>query len=247
MFDCLCNIDMAGAAASAAVVSATTAETYKAGATVLSYFRDKINDAKNLDDNWTSLIAEAEKLNARRDDILAEAQKCKTMQINNECQSWISRVTRSEVEVEELKTKYTREKGEEKNKFNWLRLRSRAKVSKKIADKCEDLRGLYSEGEKFVTRILVERLPEAVKPMHAPNIKDKPSLYWAVEEILSNLRDNNVRRVGLWGMAGVGKTAIMQNLNNNEDIAKMFDIVIWITVSKDGNEERVQRAIIEHH
>jgi disease resistance protein RPS2 len=44
-------------------------------------------------------------------------------------------------------------------------------------------------------------------------------------------------------MAGIGKTTILQNLNNNEAIAKMFDIVIWVTVSKDWSLEKLQHSI----
>jgi disease resistance protein RPS2 len=81
--------------------------------------------------------------------------------------------------------------------------------------------------------------------MHAPKIEDKSSLHLAVKEILGHLRTLDVRRVGLWGIVGVGKTAIMQNMNNNADVAKMFDIVIWLTVSKYLGIEKLQRAITQ--
>jgi disease resistance protein RPS2 len=81
--------------------------------------------------------------------------------------------------------------------------------------------------------------------MHAPKIEDKSSLHLAVKEILGHLRTLDVRRVGLWGIVGVGKTAIMQNMNNNADVAKMFDIVIWLTVSKYLGIEKLLRAITQ--
>uniref|UniRef100_A0A2N9HRG8 AAA+ ATPase domain-containing protein n=1 Tax=Fagus sylvatica TaxID=28930 RepID=A0A2N9HRG8_FAGSY len=81
--------------------------------------------------------------------------------------------------------------------------------------------------------------------MHAAKIEDKPSLYKVVEEILGLLKDRDVKRIGLWGSGGIGKTTIMRNLNNHEDIAKMFDIVIWVTISKDRSEEKLQRAITD--
>ncbi|XP_058006609.1 probable disease resistance protein At5g63020 [Hevea brasiliensis] len=46
-------------------------------------------------------------------------------------------------------------------------------------------------------------------------------------------------------MVGVGKSAILQNLNNNEQIAKMFDIVIFVALTDEGNEEELQHAKIK--
>lgn len=75
-------------------------------------------------------------------------------------------------------------------------------------------------------------MPEAVRTMHAPKTEDKPSLHWAIKEILDILRERNIRRIGLWGMPRIGKTIIMKSLNDNKDIAKMFDIVICVKESK---------------
>ena len=52
------------------------------------------------------------------------------------------------------------------------------------------------------------------------------------------LRDSNVRRIGLWEMAIIKKTTVMQNLNNNVNVAKMFDIVIWVCPCIKGMEFR---------
>ena len=92
---------------------------------------------------------------------------------------------------------------------------------------------------------MVEKLPERVRTLHAAKIEDKPSLYKVVEEILGLLKDRDVKRIGLWGSGGIGKTTIMRNLNNHEDIAKMFDIVIWVHVSRDWSVEKLQHVIID--
>ena len=44
---------------------------------------------------------------------------------------------------------------------------------------------------------------------------------------------------------GTGKTTIMQNLNNHKDVATMFDIVIWVTVSKEWSLKELQGAIMQ--
>jgi hypothetical protein len=59
-----------------------------------------------------SEIEQAKKLYARRDDILAQA---KTKQVTQVCEAWISRVMKSEEEVQELETKYKKEKRQNKS------------------------------------------------------------------------------------------------------------------------------------
>ncbi|KAK1258513.1 Disease resistance protein [Acorus gramineus] len=44
-------------------------------------------------------------------------------------------------------------------------------------------------------------------------------------------------------MPGVGKTTLMENLNNQLDGDEMFDIVIWVTVSKGSSRRKVQDEI----
>jgi disease resistance protein RPS2 len=81
--------------------------------------------------------------------------------------------------------------------------------------------------------------------MHAPKIEDKSSLHWAIKEILDLLRDRNIKRIGLSGMLRIGKTNIMKSLNDNKDIAKMFDIVICVKVSKNWSTKMLQDAITQ--
>uniref|UniRef100_A0A2N9G418 NB-ARC domain-containing protein n=1 Tax=Fagus sylvatica TaxID=28930 RepID=A0A2N9G418_FAGSY len=226
----------ASAAASAAVV-----EVYKDGRVLYSNMKQKIDYANDLENNYKRLKEKAATLNARKEDILYEANKYTAKQLTKECDLWVSRVTNGEEDVRELTTKYENLKSK---KVKWRRRSKRAKLSKSMVEKCEELHSLWLEG-KFERGIMVEKLPERVRTLDAAKIEDKPSLYKVVEEILGLLKDRDVKRIGLWGSAGIGKTTIMKNLNNHEDIAEMFDIVIWVTISKDRSEEKLQRAITE--
>ncbi|WRX29150.1 NB-ARC - like 10 [Theobroma cacao] len=65
-----------------------------------------------------------------------------------------------------------------------------------------------------------------------------------MKEIWTYLMDDDIRKIGVWGMGGVGKTTIMKIINNqllkqNEK----FNVVIWITVSKDMNISKIQKSI----
>ncbi|KAE8674454.1 hypothetical protein F3Y22_tig00111754pilonHSYRG00061 [Hibiscus syriacus] len=65
-----------------------------------------------------------------------------------------------------------------------------------------------------------------------------------IEEIWHCLMDDKVPKIGVWGMGGVGKTSIMKVINNQllKETGK-FDIVIWITVSKEMNVAKLQKDI----
>ena len=225
------------------VGSAVAAEVYKDGRRIVNSINQTVNYAHDLKKHYKRLTDIAEKLSARKEDIVAEANKYKTKQFTRECQVWMSTVTKSEEDVQKLKTKYEKVRGK-KRLWRVLHHRFHAKLSKCMAEKCDELHILWSDA-KFERGMMVEKLPECVRIMHAPKIEDKPSLHCVVEDILSLLRDGNVKKIGLWGMVGIGKTTIMQNLNDNKDIAKMFDIVIWVHVSREWSVEKLQHVIID--
>ncbi|KAI6678984.1 hypothetical protein NL676_039780 [Syzygium grande] len=158
---------------------------------------------------------------------------------SGECEDWIGKVEVVEEEALQLYSKY---KKEIEHAWRFPRFRSRANLSKHMAKKREELQDLIKEG-KLDNELVAERPPEPVIVIDAPRTEGKPSLHETVEEILGFLRERNVKRIGLWGMVGIGKTTVLQNLNNNEEVKKMFDIVIWVSVSKVGSIEKVQDAI----
>jgi len=215
----------------AALAGVLTDELCKEGNNVASYISSKIDYAKDLKDNYKRLKEATEKLSAMRNDMENAAKRDRTKELTEECKVWIRSVEESKKEVQKLETVY-KKKYENRNGKFWDPLFSpkRVKLSKQMEKKCTELQGLFSKG--ILT--LIEKTPERVIPiLHAPKIEDKSSLHLAVKEILGHLRDPAVKRVGLWGIVGIGKTTIMQNMNNNADVAKMFDIVIWLTLSED--------------
>lgn len=220
-------------------VGAVAVEAYKDGRSVFGYISQKFDYASNFKENYRRLTHEADNLDARMRDVQAQINADKTKMASSECGLWISRVGEMIRGVDELKAKYRREIN---RGFVIHRFLSRSNLSKFMIKKSEEVSALIREG-KLDNGIVIDRPPDPVRILDAPTTVDKPSLHSAVEEILGLLREKNVKRIGLWGMVGSGKTTVMQNLNNSEQVAQMFDIVIWVSVLKSSSVEKLQDAI----
>ena len=88
------------------------------------------------------------------------------------------------------------------------------------------------EKSKFENGFLTDLLPPNVEKKPIPASKFTASAFNTMEKVLEKIRDKTTPKIGIWGMGGVGKTTVMQLLNNSPEIASMFDFVIWVTVSK---------------
>ncbi|KAK2965076.1 hypothetical protein RJ640_012550 [Escallonia rubra] len=66
-----------------------------------------------------------------------------------------------------------------------------------------------------------------------------------LDSVLNSLNCEDVNRIGVWGMGGVGKTTLVRTLNNTPSFIQHFSVVIWVTVSKQFDKRRVQIDIAE--
>ncbi|KAB2032669.1 hypothetical protein ES319_D05G391400v1 [Gossypium barbadense] len=65
----------------------------------------------------------------------------------------------------------------------------------------------------------------------------------AKEEIWACLMQKELKKIGVWGMGGVGKTTIMKHIHNDLLKEQRFKRVIWVTISKEFNVMKVQDNI----
>ena len=107
-----------GSAAASAVGTSVGDEVYKYGKELFHDMSRKVDN--DLENNYERLIEQAKKLYARRDDILAQA---KIKQVTQVCEAWISRFMKSEEEVQELETRYKKEKRKKdiESTLEWLK------------------------------------------------------------------------------------------------------------------------------
>eukprot|EP01018_Ginkgo_biloba_P006688 Gb_18202 [translate_table: standard] len=57
------------------------------------------------------------------------------------------------------------------------------------------------------------------------------------------MEDVKVHVIGVYGMGGIGKTSLLKNIYNNQEVRKFFDVVIWATVSQNVNVFELQDCI----
>ncbi|KAL2234073.1 disease resistance protein At4g27190 [Sesamum indicum] len=94
--------------------------------------------------------------------------------------------------------------------------------------------------------------PTTVRTEHmpAPAIEDQATASRNMAKVMDLLRREDVQRIGIWGMGGVGKTTLVRNINNKLGGLDSFNIVMWITVSNRYQEaesdlRKIQNLIAE--
>lgn len=56
---------------------------------------------------------------------------------------------------------------------------------------------------------------------------------------------SEIRTIGVYGMGGVGKTSLVQTINNSQKVSNLFDLIIWVTVSKDYTDADLQSCVAD--
>ncbi|KAL0425722.1 UNVERIFIED_CONTAM: Disease resistance protein [Sesamum radiatum] len=86
----------------------------------------------------------------------------------------------------------------------------------------------------------------------APTIDDQATTSRNMAKVMDMLSREDIKRIGIWGMGGVGKTTLVKNINNKltSPSQDSFSIVIWITVSNKTQEteselKKVQKLIAD--
>ncbi|XP_016714722.1 disease resistance protein At4g27190-like [Gossypium hirsutum] len=64
----------------------------------------------------------------------------------------------------------------------------------------------------------------------------------AFNKIMEALKDDIVKKIGVWGMGGVGKTTLVRNVSGK---VRGFDRVIMVTVSETVDIEKIQNKIAD--
>ncbi|GKV49037.1 hypothetical protein SLEP1_g55809 [Rubroshorea leprosula] len=184
----------------------------------------------NFDEAVSDLGRELEALNRRKEDIKLSIQSHASLgkEVKHEVRGWLERVEEINNEVSAIQEKIQRVK--------WY---SKGHLGKLVRKKIEVVKRIYERGS-FPDGLTVDKPPRGII-LPTENVVGEDS---AKEKIWGYLTGNEVRKIGVCGIGGVGKTTIMKHINNELLRVTNFDRVIWITVSYPLNVIKLQENIV---
>ncbi|KAF7145754.1 hypothetical protein RHSIM_Rhsim04G0238000 [Rhododendron simsii] len=210
----------------------------------------RINYARNLSKNWQALCEKASKLGNKRNDIVVKIDRMNMQKTpTKECDAWKTKVVEMENKIETIKQEFNFEKQEFNVEKKCVRrlcpdIFARIELGKRVVNMINDIDGLL-ETSMFEREFLVDLPPAIVEKMPDPDSTLSMSADNTLKMVLDKIRDESTPKIGIWGMGGVGKTTVLQLLNNTPEIATMFDYVIWVTVSKYPSIRVVQEKLLQ--
>ncbi|KAE8674476.1 Detected protein of unknown function [Hibiscus syriacus] len=149
-----------------------------------------------------------------------------------EVQIWLENVERLNGEVQDLDDRI----GESSALTRGFHTEDVSKITKEVEE-------LIIQHGKFHGGLVVDN-PQWIGQVLSTISLSGEAVKACVKEIWQCLMDDGVRKIGVWGMGGVGKTSMMKVINNQllKETGK-FEIVIWITVSKEVSIVKLQKDI----
>ena len=72
----------------------------------------------------------------------------------------------------------------------------------------------------------------------------KRSIELTVGMILTHMSNTTSQRIGVHGSGGIGKTIVLKALINHPKIKYLFDVNIWVTVSRNWSMRKIQNEVL---
>lgn len=216
------------------------------GKLITIFFCSKIATIRKLQGNIKALQIELEDIIDRKNEIeedirLAEADgKCPTIQVKG----WLRKVEDIAREVQPML--------EESERFAMrgcslgCNVHSLYQLGRCVVKKRKEVKQLI-ELCNFQNVVTDKKTPiKPVERMQGPSLSGQRVAEEMLELLKGYLNDDEIKRIGVWGMGGVGKTTLVRNLNNkleSSSVMEAFNIVIWVRVSKDLDVTDIQSQI----
>ncbi|XP_077221999.1 uncharacterized protein LOC143855827 [Tasmannia lanceolata] len=203
---------------------------------LLTFLDKQVRYVKDLPDHVSNLKRGMKELQSKCHDIQARIQEAKRqLQIpTNEVENWVTEVAKIEKEVNSIKSDFDKMR----LCFN---LKARYKLGKKAIRNAKIVVDLIGKGDFDVVAVCPSPPRGVEMPTTTTTTTYGQKSY--AETLWSCLHDEKYAMVCVHGMGGVGKTTLMRTINNRLVGTRCFDVVIYVTVSKDLNIKRIQLAI----
>ncbi|KAF8409337.1 hypothetical protein HHK36_005412 [Tetracentron sinense] len=207
---------------------------------------EQFNYLKNPKKKYLKLRSKLEELSARQDDVKTELHRARQQEgqePKEEVQLWLKNVQKVTNDVHKIENAVNVENRCLGGLF--ANYSSRMKVGKRIENMIKEVIELQEKGQ-FAGLPLAKLMPERGMTLPSTTLKGKTTAETNLETIWACLMHDEIGRIGVYGMGGVGKTTIMTHINNRLlKETDRFDTVIWVTVSQSLSVERLQNDIAE--
>ncbi|XP_019175920.1 PREDICTED: disease resistance protein At4g27190-like [Ipomoea nil] len=159
-------------------------------------------------------------------------------------QDWLSKVEELEKNFNSFRSTLT-ESGITSDSASCCSGSLHCKLSNDIAKQIVKAKQLIEEGKPFEDKIVGIPVARPVQYIEVTSIKGQPTASKNLAKMMDLLKSEEYKRIGVWGMGGVGKTTLVKNLNNQLTNDPTFNIVILVVVSQNATVEGVQSKIAE--
>ncbi|TYH46583.1 hypothetical protein ES332_D11G347300v1 [Gossypium tomentosum] len=203
----------------------------------MDYFLNKIDkhldNHRNLDQNMNELKRKLNDLNGLKEDIESRlsSELQPTKKLKKGVQIWLENVERINGEIQSLD-----------GRIGESSALTRGFHAEDVLMRMKEVEEHIQQG-KFCEGLVVDN-PRRIGQVLSTSTLSGEATKLCIEEISQCLMNDEVRKIGVWGMGGVGKTSIMKHINNQllKETHK-FDVVIWITVSKEMSLAKLQKDL----
>ncbi|KAJ1685497.1 hypothetical protein LUZ63_016887 [Rhynchospora breviuscula] len=191
-------------------------------------------------DNIRALESATRQLRALKEDVNMEIRNAEWENgaATNQAKEWLLQAESTEKEAEEIQQKY-----QELCRCIWNispNFCAIYKVSRSAAKMHIEVKSVC---EKKVSLEVITRMPPPLAQEMRVSSSKSANLELALHFIKDDVHNNII---GIWGMGGIGKTHLLEQINNELSRDPRFKvIVIFVTCSKECSEEKVQNKIIE--
>ncbi|GKV34656.1 hypothetical protein SLEP1_g43014 [Rubroshorea leprosula] len=109
-----------------------------------------------------------------------------------------------------------------------------------LREKIQEMEKIYEEGSRLPDCLVNDDLSASLVELPTPELQGSEGVK---ANILACLKGEEVTKLGVWGMGGVGKTTIMMHVHNELLKEDKFNEVIWVTVSQNFDIYNLQEQI----
>ncbi|GMI79278.1 hypothetical protein like AT4G27220 [Hibiscus trionum] len=190
---------------------------------------------KNFEDKLQKLI---EKRSSVQQDIVVAERNVE--KIKPDVQGWCDRVDKVIAE-EEDKVKDLQLKAKNKCFFGVCpSIKSRYRLSSKAEEDATTFDDLIKECQ--FNGVGYRDVPEATVHTDFETFKSREKLF---SDIMESLKDSTTTMIGVYGMAGVGKTSLVKEVEKQLQEVKLFNSVVMVIVSRSPEVLIIQDQIAE--